>query len=42
MVSFFTNSQKLSWINNTIVAYEAENDLAGQQFRLVGYEWTPQ
>ncbi len=38
----FTNSQKLSWINSMIVAYEGEVDSANQQYKLVAYEWIPQ
>ncbi len=39
IVSFFTNSQKLSWINSIIAVYEGEIDLASLQFKLDAYEW---
>lgn len=42
IMSGFTNSQKLSWVNSMIVAFEAEIDSASQQYKLVGYEWIPQ
>jgi hypothetical protein len=40
-ISTFTNSPKLSYINTMIGVYEAEDDLANQQFKAVGYEWVP-
>lgn len=39
MVSGFTNSQKLSWMNTLIMALESEFDPAAQQFRTIAYEW---
>lgn len=40
IVSGFTNSQKLSWMNALLlVAGESEFDPAAQQFRVTGYEW---
>lgn len=39
IVSFFSNSQKLSWINSTIVDDDVEMDLATQQMKIVGYKW---
>ncbi len=39
IVSFFSNSQKLSWINSTIVVDDVEMDLATQEMKIVGYEW---
>ncbi|HEX6282355.1 MAG TPA: hypothetical protein VFZ67_09030, partial [Nitrososphaera sp.] len=39
IVSGFTNSQKLSWMNSLLVAGESEFDPAAQQFRVTGYEW---
>jgi hypothetical protein len=39
MVSGFTNSQKLSWMNNLIMALESEFDPAAMQFRTTAYEW---
>ena len=38
MVSGFTNSQKLSWMNSLVVAGESEFDPAAQQFRTTAYE----
>jgi hypothetical protein len=39
IVSGFTNSQKLSWMNSLLVVGESEFDPAAQQFRVTGYEW---
>ena len=39
MLSGFTNSQKLSWMNSLIMALEAEFDPAAMQFRTTAYEW---
>jgi hypothetical protein len=39
MVTGFTNSQKLSWMNNLIMALELEYDPASQKFNVTGYEW---
>ncbi len=39
MVTGFTNSQKLSWMNNLILALESETDLKSQKFKVTGYEW---
>jgi hypothetical protein len=39
MVSGFTNSQKLSWMNNLIMALEAEFDPGALHFRATAYEW---
>ncbi len=39
IISFYMNSQELSWINRLIVADEVEVDFAKQQFKIVGYEW---
>lgn len=39
MVSGFTNSQKLSWMNSLIMLLESEFDPIAQQFRTTGYEW---
>jgi hypothetical protein len=39
MVTGFTNSQKLSWMNNLILALESETDLESQKFKATGYEW---
>jgi hypothetical protein len=39
IMSGFTNSQRLSWMNTLLVAGESEFDPAAQQFRVTGYEW---
>jgi hypothetical protein len=39
MVTGFTNSQKLSWMNNLILALESETDLESQKFKNTEYEW---
>ena len=39
IMSGFTNSQKLSWMNSLLTAGESEFDPAAQQFRVTGYEW---
>jgi hypothetical protein len=39
MVTGFTNSQKLAWMNNLIMALESETDLESQKFKITGYEW---
>ena len=35
----FTNSQKLSWMNNLIIALEIEGSVLSQKFKATGYEW---
>jgi hypothetical protein len=39
IVTGFTKSQKLSWMNNLIIALEAEGSVSTQKFQAVGYEW---
>jgi hypothetical protein len=39
IVTGFTNSQKLSWMNNLIMALETEYDPAFQKFKITAYEW---
>jgi hypothetical protein len=39
MVTGFTHSQKLSWMNNLIIALESETDSSSQKFKTIGYEW---
>ena len=39
MVTGFTHSQKLSWMNNLIIALESETDSSSQKFKTTGYEW---
>jgi len=40
MVSGFTNSEKLSWMNRLIMILESEFDPTALQFRTTAYEWT--
>ena len=35
----FTNSQKLSWMNNIILALEISGSVFSQEFKATGYEW---
>ena len=35
----FTNSRKLSWMNNLIIALEVSGSAFSQEFRATGYEW---
>jgi hypothetical protein len=39
IVTGFTNSQKLSWMNNLIMALESEFDPESKMFKITGYEW---
>jgi hypothetical protein len=39
LVSGYTNSQKLSWMNNLILALESEFDPVTQKTKTTGYEW---
>lgn len=39
IVSGFTNSQKLSWMNNLVMVLENEFDPSTQQFKTSGFEW---
>jgi hypothetical protein len=39
IVTGFSNSQKLSWMNNLILALESEIDPQSQKFNTTGYEW---
>ena len=39
IVTGFTNSQKLVWMNNLIMALETEYDTAFQKFKITAYEW---
>ncbi len=39
IVSGFTKSEKLSWMNRLIMILESEFDSASQQFRTTAYEW---
>jgi hypothetical protein len=35
----FTNSQKLYWMNNLILALEISGSVSSQKFKAIGYEW---
>jgi len=39
MMTGFTNSQKLSWMNNLIIALDLETDPPTQKFKATAYEW---
>ena len=39
MMTGFTNSQKLSWMNNLIIALDLETDPESQKFKATAYEW---
>ena len=39
IVTGFTNSQKLSWMNNLIMALESEFDPESKKFKVTAYEW---
>jgi hypothetical protein len=39
IVTGFTNSQKLSWMNNLIMALESEFDPESKMFTITAYEW---
>jgi hypothetical protein len=35
----FTNSQKLSWMNNLIIVIEIDGSISSMKFKATGYEW---
>jgi hypothetical protein len=35
----FTNSQKLSWMNNLIIVLEIDGAVSSMKFKATGYEW---
>jgi hypothetical protein len=39
MMTGFSNSQKLSWMNNLIIALDLETNPASQTFKATAYEW---
>jgi hypothetical protein len=39
IVTGFTNSQKLAWMNNLIMALESEFDPESKSFKITAYEW---
>jgi hypothetical protein len=39
IVTGFTTSQKLIWMNNLIMALDLESDPESQKFKATAYEW---
>ncbi len=39
IVTGFANLQKISWMNNLIMALESEFDPESKKFKITGYEW---
>jgi hypothetical protein len=39
IVTGFSNSQKLAWMNNLIMALESEFDPESKKFKITAYEW---
>jgi hypothetical protein len=39
IVTGFTNSQELAWMNNLILALESEFEPESKKFKITGYEW---
>ena len=39
IVTGFTKSHKLSWMNNMIMALESHGSVSSQKFQAIGYEW---
>jgi len=39
MMTGFSNSQKLSWMNNLIIALDLETNPESQEFKATAYEW---
>jgi hypothetical protein len=35
----FTNSQKLSWMNNLIIVVEIDGSISSMKFKATGFEW---
>jgi hypothetical protein len=35
----FTNSQKLSWMNNLIIVLEIDGSVSSMKLKATGYEW---
>ena len=35
----FTNSQKLSWMNNLIIVLEIDSSVSSMKFKATEYEW---
>ena len=41
LVTGFTNSQKLTWMNNLIIVVELVGSVYSEEFSATAYEWTP-
>ena len=39
IITGFTNSETLSWMNNLIIAVDVEGSIFSQEFKATGYEW---
>jgi hypothetical protein len=39
IVTGFTNSRELAWMNNLILALESEFEPESKKFKITGYEW---
>jgi hypothetical protein len=39
IITGFSNSQKLSWMNNLIMAVEVDGSVFSQKFKATAYEW---
>jgi hypothetical protein len=39
IVTGFTNSQKLSWMNNLIMALDIDGSVFSQEYKATAYEW---
>jgi hypothetical protein len=39
IVTGFTNSQKLSWMNNLIMALDVDGSVFSQEYKATAYEW---
>jgi hypothetical protein len=39
IVTGFTNSQELAWLNNLIMALESEFEPESKKFKITAYEW---
>lgn len=39
IVTGFSSSQKLSWMNNLIMTLEIDGSIFSQEFKAIGYEW---
>jgi hypothetical protein len=39
IVTGFTNSQKLSWMNNLVMALDVDGSAFSNEFKAIAYEW---